>query len=118
VTGRAFGYLTALRYRGAGRWLWGCRCGGHVTAELEAVEDGRVQHCGCPEEARAWRDRPGSPALRGGEVFGQLVTTEYLGGGQWRCQCACGGEATVSAGRLRLGQVRSCGGCVRVPSAD
>lgn len=109
VSGRVFGDLVARQYRGAGAWLFVCRCGGHITARLDAVETGRVQHCGCPEEDRSWRDRPGSPALRGGEVFGRLVTVRYVGDGRWICQCACGNETTVTAGRLRSGAARSCG---------
>jgi len=115
VTGRAFGHLVALQYRGAGAWLWACKCGGRVTAPLDAVESGAVQHCGCPEEARSWRDRPDSPALRGGEVFGRLTTDRYIGDGRWVCQCACGNEATFSAGRLRSGAARSCG-CLNASS--
>jgi hypothetical protein len=112
VAGRTFGYLLALQYRGADVWLWKCRCGSHVTAELAAVEGGRTRDCGCREQRRVWRSRPGSPALRGGEVFGQLTTDRYAGDGLWVCRCDCGGEATVSAGRLRLGKARSCGHCV------
>lgn len=111
ITGRKFGDLVALQYRGAGVWLWQCRCGEHVTAKLGTVESGSVQDCGCREQRRVWRSRPGSTALRGGEVFGQLTTDRYAGDGMWVCRCECGTEVTVSAGRLRLGQARSCGRC-------
>jgi hypothetical protein len=47
VAGRIFGDLVALQYRGAGVWLRMCRCGHHVIAELEAVEDGETRDCGC-----------------------------------------------------------------------
>ena len=112
VTGRSFGDLVALQYRGANVWLWKCRCGGHTTAALEAVKSGGTRDCGCGEQRRVWRSRPTSPALRGGEVFGQLTTERYAGDGLWVCRCECGAQATVSAGRLRLGLARSCGRCV------
>jgi len=111
VTGRAFGDLVALHYRGADGWLWQCRCGGQIAAALKAVEAGAIRDCGCREQRRIWRSRPGSPALKSGVVFGQLTTKQYAGDGMWICQCECGAEATVSAGRLRLGKARSCGHC-------
>ncbi|QBR02287.1 hypothetical protein [Paraburkholderia pallida] len=82
-----------------------------MSARLDAVERGQTRDCGCLEQRRVWRSRPGSTALRGGEVFGQLTTERYAGNGLWVCRCECGAEATVSAGRLRLGQARSCGRC-------
>jgi hypothetical protein len=112
VAGRSFGDLVALQYRGAGVWLWKCRCGSLVTAALDAVEGGQTRDCGCREQRRVWRSRPGSTALRGGEVFGQLTTERYAGDGVWICRCECGAVVTVSAGRLRLGQARSCGACL------
>lgn len=112
VAGRSFGDLVALQYCGAGTWLWQCRCGNRVTAALETVEGGEVRDCGCREQRRVWRSRPGSPALKTGEVFGQLTTEQYAGDGLWVCRCECGGVAIVSAGRLRMGKARSCGNCV------
>lgn len=111
MAGRTFGDLTALRYRGADVWLWKCRCGGHIIAGLDAVAGGETRDCGCREQRRVWRSRPDSRALRGGEIFGQLTTERYAGDGLWVCRCECGRETTVSAGRLRLGQARSCGRC-------
>ena len=116
VTGRAFGHLVAVQYCGADAWRWLCRCGGHITATLKMVEGGAVRDCGCREQRRVWRSRPGSPALRSGEIFGQLTTERYVGDGLWVCRCECGGEATVSAGRLRLGKARSCGNCLAAPT--
>jgi hypothetical protein len=112
VTGRAFGELVALAYQGADTWLWQCRCGNSLTAALKTVESGELRDCGCREQRRVWRSRPGSPALKSGEIFGQLITERYAGDGMWVCRCECGGEITVSAGRLRLGKARSCGNCV------
>ncbi len=117
VAGRTYGQLVALRYRGADVWLWRCRCGGHVSARLDAVESGQTRDCGCREQRQVWRSRPGSPSLKGGEVFGQLTTERYAGDGVWVCRCECGAEVTVSAGRLRLGQARSCGRCSGVSAA-
>jgi hypothetical protein len=118
VTGRAFGDLVAVHYCGFGTWFWKCRCGGHLTAGLAAVESGEVRDCGCREQRRVWRSRPSSPALRGGEVFGQLTTDRYAGDSAWICRCECGREVTVSAGRLRMGQARSCGRCTETPGDE
>lgn len=76
------------------------------------VEDGTITDCGCREQRRVWRSRPGSRALKSGELFGQLTTGRYAGDGMWVCRCECGRETTVSAGRLRLGKARSCGICI------
>jgi hypothetical protein len=117
VTGRTVGDLVALQYRGANTWVWKCRCSNHVTATLKAVESGVTRDCGCREQRRVWRSRPGSRALRGGEVFGQLTTDRYAGDSMWVCRCECGREVTVSAGRLRMGTARSCGHCVETSPA-
>ncbi|SDR54271.1 hypothetical protein SAMN05443245_7389 [Paraburkholderia fungorum] len=75
------------------------------------VESGVLNDCGCREQRRVWRSRPSSPALKSGEVFGQLTTERYAGDGLWVCRCECGSETTVSAGRLRLGKARMCDIC-------
>lgn len=47
-----------------------------------------------------------------GQRFGRLVATQRAPHARrvhWRCACDCGGEAVVSADRLRSGKTGSCG---------
>lgn len=44
-----------------------------------------------------------------GQVFGRLTAVEYVAGSKWRCVCSCGGEATVQAYSLKIGNTSSCG---------
>jgi len=49
-----------------------------------------------------------------GQTFGNLTVIEYSGrdiyrNAQWRCKCACGGEAIASITHLRSGHTQSCG---------
>lgn len=54
-----------------------------------------------------------------GKKFSRLTVTEYShtdgGRAYWKCKCDCGNEATVSAGNLKSGLVRSCGCLKSVP---
>jgi hypothetical protein len=48
-----------------------------------------------------------------GQPFGRLIAREPVGRDNghvvWRCDCACGNEARVSAPNLKGGRVLSCG---------
>lgn len=47
-----------------------------------------------------------------GQQFGRLTVVERrgeVGTTYWTCRCECGGSATVRAGNLKSGQVKSCG---------
>ena len=47
-----------------------------------------------------------------GRKSGQLTAIEHVGGGYWRCVCACGNETVVNGSQFRKGKVKSCG-CLR-----
>lgn len=49
-----------------------------------------------------------------GQTFGDLTVIKYAGTNDqrrttWLCRCICGGSATVTAHRLKLGRTKSCG---------
>ena len=57
-----------------------------------------------------------------GQRFGRLTVLKetgkrYNGGVQWLCQCDCGTKCVQISGRLRSGQVRSCG-CLHIDSVS
>ena len=44
-----------------------------------------------------------------GQQFGRLTVVRRVPGGQWLCNCACGGHNTVRTKHLLRGNIRSCG---------
>src|SRR5208282_2838392 len=52
-----------------------------------------------------------------GQAFGRLIVIGFWGrsasgGSRWTCECVCGTKHIVLAGKLKSGEVRSCG-CLR-----
>lgn len=47
ITGQKFNMLTAVEYRGQGRWLFRCDCGNKKVIKTSHVKDGKTRSCGC-----------------------------------------------------------------------
>lgn len=50
-----------------------------------------------------------------GKTFTNLYVDSYLGGGKYRCLCACGNELDVFRSNLKSGHTTSCG-CLKLSS--
>lgn len=55
------------------------------------------------------RKHPPNFIDRTGQRFGRLVALEYVGNGQWKCQCDCGNIITVLGANLTHNKTHSCG---------
>lgn len=112
LTGKRFNKLLVLARkendkRGRSRWLCRCDCGQEKEIDAGHIVKGDTKSCGC------WRSK--RPKIKNllGRRFGRLVVLgrSAVKGGQctWVCQCDCGNQKTLVAGRLSNGTVRSCG---------
>lgn len=109
ITGKKFGRLTAMKDSGERKnghvlWLCRCECGEYCKIRSATLINGHTKSCGC---------------LKGrdivGERFGKLLVIKELDkravnrNKMWLCKCDCGQKQEVSTGRLRTGEVKSCG---------
>lgn len=47
ITGQKFNRLTAIEYKGEGKWLFRCECGGEIILPSSRVKIGGTKSCGC-----------------------------------------------------------------------
>ena len=47
LTGKRFGFLTALTYEKGGKWRCLCDCGNEVSVQTNSLTHGRTRSCGC-----------------------------------------------------------------------
>ncbi len=109
---------TEQRKNGYTVWECQCDCGNKKLLDTRALQRGAIRDCGCDT-----RVPPGARDLTG-QVFGRLTAIEPTdkrgssGSIIWRCRCACGNEAFVSAGQMTKGYTKSCGCLERPPIKD
>ena len=115
LTGQRFGLLTVIARNDKKQRVYFdclCDCGNHKIVEAVNLRAGRVKSCGCLRKKSRAKDLSG-------RVFGKLTVISRAKNRQksphgpntvtWRCLCACGQEAIVTAGCLMAGSTKSCG---------
>lgn len=111
LTGQTFGRLTALEYKGNGKWLCLCQCGNSIEVFTENLTSSHTKSCGC------LKDKASSYI---GETYGSLTIKEvkYIktsedgkGYTKCRCICDCGRTKTLRLDSLLAGHVTTCGQC-------
>lgn len=72
ITGKAFGFLTAVRFAHSSKqgtfWLFDCQCGGRRTLPAKSVVSGNTTSCGCMAH---------SGMLSHGGTVGEIRSPEY-----------------------------------------
>lgn len=125
-TGMRYGLFTVLR-RGSDaqlkdgktkvKWICRCDCGTEKEVRGNSLVSGTATSCGCVAKSRLEAQSDQKVGMR----FGRLTLVERApdvlrSGGKilaaWRCQCDCGGQATVLFQQLKIGHTASCG-CLR-----
>ena len=111
LTGKKFGRLVVIeRYgytngkRKLATWLCQCDCGEMTIRTGKALKDS--QNSGC-DKCRFF-----NTDLTGQRIGNLTVISRYSSGkGQviWECKCDCGNITKISTGRLKSGNVKSCG---------
>lgn len=99
LTGRQFGELTALKYRGNQYWECLCSCGNTTLKRRSHLLDGRARNCGHNK----------LPENLIGKKFGKLTPIKYAGNKRWICKCDCGNTKIVRSMNLLNGSTVSCG---------
>lgn len=111
LTGQTFGRLTALEYKGNGKWLCQCQCGNTIEALIGNLKSGHTQSCGCLKN---------KASSHIGEKFGSLTVKEVKyfktsddgkGYTKCRCICDCGRTKTLRLDSLLAGHTTTCGQC-------
>lgn len=111
LTGQTFGRLTAIEYKGNGKWLCQCQCGNTIEVFTENLTSGHTKSCGC------LKDKASSHI---GETYGSLTIKEvkYIktsddgkGYTKCRCICDCGRTKTLRLDSLLARDVTTCGNC-------
>lgn len=125
LTGRRFGYLTAIERaddhitKGGHRlisWKCQCDCGREICVLATNLRNGNSKSCGQCGLTRGQGVLEDLTEQR----FGYLTVVRRAenhvstGGNSfaaWECQCDCGNMVVVTAGHLKTGHTRSCGKC-------
>ena len=84
-------------------WLAQCSCGTQKRINGHTLTSGRSMSCGCLK-AESTSQRFGIDLT--GQVFGRLTVLSKNGktshnNQKWLCQCSCGNQTTVAAGKLK-----------------
>ena len=107
LTGQRINRWTVLARDGhIGRkvaWLVQCDCGTQKKINAHTLTSGRSMSCGCLK-AEKTSQRLGIDLT--GQVFGRLTVLSKNGktshnNQKWLCQCSCGNQTTVAAGKLK-----------------
>ena len=116
IRGKKFGKLTVVgksekRSNGHVMWECLCECGDSTYVRKGNLLNRSTISCGCLK-----KNLYENPSFRNlaGQCFGRLTalepTSKRQGGSVvWKCQCACGNVAYVSASSLKSGNTKSCG---------
>lgn len=112
IISHTFGNLTVTGLAGKRRngerlFYCSCSCGkkSHIASKHQLVSGG-IQSCGCYASSKE--------NLRG-KIFTNLTVIEkctdrgYRNGIQYLCACSCGNTVKVLPGKLKSGEVKSCG---------
>lgn len=105
LTGRQFGELEVIRYKGNHIWECLCSCGRTVDKHKTHLLDGRATSCGMHSSNKQLDNLTG---IR----FGKLIVIKYAGKKRWVCKCDCGNYKIVMSQNLKNGSTKSCG-CIQ-----
>lgn len=122
LTGKTFGYLTALRRLGPGhKYLCRCKCATYKMVSASNLNSGHTQSCGCYNKERLKEVHTGHTRNKGrippnwvdrkGTRHHKLTFVKYLGKTKWLCLCDCGNESVVSS--LNLSRTTGCRHCAK-----
>lgn len=116
ITGKRFGKLTVVEFEGMdknhhSRWLCRCDCGNQIITTRDRLVSGNTSSCGCLKFVSRYEDITG-------KRFGRLTVLRFdhideHHQTRWLCQCDCGNQVIVNAGRLNSGNTSSCG-CYKI----
>lgn len=110
-TGNRYGILTVIRRvendkNGKARWLCKCDCGNEIEVVGSMLRKGNTKSCGCRILSKEKEEL--------GKRYGHLVVEAFYGKTEakknlWLCRCDCGNTTIAPTGRLRRGDVTTCG---------
>ena len=128
IIGQRFGMLTVVEraedYVSSNdvhrmQWLCKCDCGNETIVQISDLKSGRAKSCGCLHSNIA--DKYFEDLT--GHRFGKLTVVEHAEdyvnvdgkhSVQWLCKCDCGNEKIIIEGRLKYGNIKSCGCEVKI----
>ena len=64
IEGKKFGYLTAIKYSGNGKWECACDCGNIKYVETSKLVKGKIVSCGCKNKLHQFRKTHGMTNTR------------------------------------------------------
>lgn len=92
---------TVLEYIGDGKWRCKCSCGTVKDLPGYLLRKGKTRNCG--------HDYTNKFIDLSGETIGEWYVHEYIGNGQFKCECSCGTIKNIYGQHLRKGTSLSCG---------
>ena len=111
LTGKQFGYLTALYYIKGGKWHCKCKCGNELDVDTRNLNSGHTLSCGCLRKEKASNNVKDMSDYEDENIrVLERAGSDKKGVAMWSCLCKHCGNIFITRGKsIRDNQVNSCG---------
>ncbi len=110
LTGKTFGYLTALYYIKGGKWHCKCKCGKEIDVDTRNLNSGHTLSCGCYQKEKVSSLNLIDMTGYEDDNFIVLERKDNSWPVYWKCICKhCGRIFSLKGTNIRNGVSQSCG---------